>query len=132
MTKTDELEAVLFGKGEVNDRVAKTSLKMIVGDMRAVFQEYVKVEGKGALFYNTINADFSTFMSLKDINGDKDLARTNGDEDLHDFLEKLEKCVAEEDPWDKAIIVLLTNDGMSLHLLDLDEAAEKIDAAGTK
>ena len=132
MTKTDELSAVLFGKGEVNDRVAKNSLKMIVGDMRAVYQEYVKVEGKGALFYNTINADFSTFMALKDIAGDKDLARTNGDEELHDFLEKLEKCVAEEDPWDKAIIVLLTNDGMSLHLLDLDEAAEKIDAAGAK
>ena len=71
-------------------------------------------------------------MALKDIGGDKDLARTNGDDDLHDFLEKLEKCVDESDPWDKAIIVLLTNDGMSLHLLDLDEAAEKIDAAGAE
>ena len=132
MTKSDELAAVLFGKGEHSDRVAQNALKMIVGDMRAIFQEYVKAEGRGALFYNTINEDFSTFMKLEDIRGDKELAHNNNDSDLEEFLQKLENVVNDEDEFEKAIIVLLTQDGMSLHLLDIDEASEKIDAASAK
>ena len=129
MTKSEELGQVLFGKGYASDKIAENTLKMIVGDMRAVYQEYVKIEGKGALFYNTINADFSTFMTLEDIRGDKQTATDHNDANLHDFLEKLEECVMKEEPFEKAIIVLLTADGMSLRLLDLDQATERISDA---
>lgn len=119
-----DLAKKLFGKSEVQNRIALSTVKMIIGDIVTLYDEFKKAEGKGALFFNPSNPDYSQYMSVTDIQTDIALAEEIMDEDLAAFLRKLLSVVDKEGDNNKPIVVMVDQKGMSVHLIDLDAADE--------
>ncbi len=129
MTKNrsvDDMAKKLFSKSEVQNRIAVNTVKMIIGDIVTLYQEFKKNEGTGALFFNPASPNNSCYMSIKDIKNDIILAEEVMDNDLKVFLEKLLNVVIKEENGDKAVVVLLDSATMSIHLVDLNTAEETI------
>jgi len=119
-----ELAKKIFGRSEVQNRIALNTVKMIIGDIATLYEEFRKAEGNGALFFNPSKPECSQFMTIKDIQTDIALAEEIMDEDLAGFLKKLITVVDTESETDKPIVVMVDQRGMSIHLIDLEAAEE--------
>jgi hypothetical protein len=117
---SERLANKLFSKSEVQNKIAANTVKMIVGDIVTLYQEFRKAEGLGALFFNPVSPENSNYMTIKDIKNDIILSEELMDDDLRDFLRKILKVVEKEQHEDKAIVVMVNNQTMSIHLIDLN------------
>ena len=116
----------IFGKSEVQNRIALNAVKMIVGDIVTLHDEFKKAEGAGALFFNPSAPEASTYMSVSDIRKDIALAEEIMDDQLKHFLEKLLVVVDKEQKNEVAVVVLVNREAMSIHLIDLNAAEERL------
>ncbi len=62
--KAVKLAEKLFGPSEIQNRVALSAIKLIVGDVVTLFEEFQKTEGAGALFFNPTQPSFSRYMTV--------------------------------------------------------------------
>ena len=122
----EKLAKAIFGKSEVQNRVALNAVKMIVGDIATLYSEFRKTEGLGALFFNPASPDCSQFMTLKDIHTDVILAEEIMDNYLKDFLNKLINVINKEAESEKPVVVMVDETAMSVHVIDLNLADERI------
>jgi hypothetical protein len=122
-----KLARSIFGKSEVQNRIALSAVKMIVGDIVTLYEEFKKTEGLGALFFNPTNPEFSHYMTLQDIHTDIALAEEIMDDCLRDFLNKLVNVVNKEADSKKPVVVMADESSMSVHVLDLNTAEERLD-----
>lgn len=122
----EKLAKAIFGKSEVQNRVALNAVKMIVGDIATLYSEFRKTEGLGALFFNPASPDCSQFMTLKDIHTDVILAEEIMDDYLKDFLNKLINVINKEAESEKPVVVMVDETAMSVHVIDLNLADERI------
>lgn len=116
----------IFSKSEVQNQIAVNVVKMIVGDIVTLYEEFRSAEGLGALFFNPVSPENSSYMTVKDIKNDIILAEEIMDEDLKDFLKKLLNIVDKEQNNKQAIVVLINNQTMSIHLIDLNSVDTQI------
>lgn len=116
----------IFGKSEVQNRIAVNAVKMIVGDIVTLYQEFRKAEGLGALFFNPAQPEASTYMTVPDIRNDITLAEEILDEDLKDFLTKVMNVIHKEQDNNIAVVVLVDRNAMSIRLIDLNVAEDRI------
>lgn len=121
-----ELAKQLFGKSEVQNRIALNTVKMIVSDVVTLYAEFRKAEGSGALFFNPKAPDKSQYMTIKDIHNDISLAEEVLNQDLKDFLLKLIKVIEREEENSKPVVVMIDSSTMSIHVIDVDKAQERI------
>jgi hypothetical protein len=122
----ERLARAIFGKNEVQNRIAINAVKMIVGDITTLYEEFRKTEGLGALFFNPANPECSHFMTLKDIHTDVILAEEIMDDYLKDFLNKLINVINKEAESNQPIVVMVDEMSMSVHVIDLNSAEERI------
>jgi hypothetical protein len=122
----ERLAKAIFGKNEVQNRIALSAVKMIIGDMATLYAEFRKTEGLGGLFFNPANPECSHYMTLKDIHTDVILAEEIMDDFLKDFLNKLINVINKEAESEQPIIVMVDDESMSVHVLDLNSAEERI------
>ena len=122
----ERLARAIFGKNEVQNRIAINAVKMIVGDITTLYEEFRKTEGLGALFFNPANPECSHFMTLKDIHTDVILAEEIMDDYLKDFLNKLISVINKEAESKQPIVVMVDEMSMSVHVIDLNSAEERI------
>ena len=122
----EKLARAIFGKSEVQNRIALNAVKMIVGDIATLYAEFRKTEGLGALFFNPASPDCSHFMTLKDIHTDVILAEEIMDDYLKEFLNKLISVINKEAESQQPIVVMVDETSMSVHVLDLNLAEERI------
>lgn len=125
--KIKALSASLFGKGEVQSRMAKNTLKMILGDMVTLHDEFKKYKGTGALFFTPENPLKSSYVTINDLVNDKAVAEEMCDEGTGKFLEKLINILEKNKEAEHPVVVLCSEIGLSVHVLDLNETDEKID-----
>ena len=123
----EQLASKIFSKSEVQNRIAVNTVKMIVGDMVTLYQEFRKAEGLGALFFNPDAPENSHYMPVEDIKTDIILAEEILDNDLRDFLRQLLSVIDKEQDSNSAVVVLINSRGMSTHLIDLNTVESKID-----
>ena len=123
---SERLAHKLFSKSEVQNKIAVNTIKMIVGDIVTLYQEFRKAEGLGALFFNPVAPENSSYMTIKDIKTDIILAEEIMDDDLKEFLKKLLNIVDKEQDNKQAIVVLVNNQTMSIHLIDLNSVETQI------
>lgn len=123
---TSKLAHSIFGKSEIQNRIALNAVKMIVGDIVTLYQEFRKADGAGALFFNPAEPEASTYMTIPDIRNDIILAEEILDDDLKEFLNKLLNVVDKEKDNDVAVVVLVDKNSMSIRLIDLNLAEERI------
>lgn len=119
-----ELAKKIFGRSEVQNRIALNTVKMIIGDITTLYEEFKKAEGNGALFFNPSKPDCSQYMTIRDIQTDIALAEEIMDAGLAGFLQKLITVVEKESDSGKPIVVMVDQRGMSIHLIDLEAAEE--------
>lgn len=121
-----ELAKQLFGKSEVQNRIALNTVKMIVSDVVTLYAEFRKAEGMGALFFNPKAPDKSQYMTINDIHNDISLAEEVLNQDLKDFLLKLINVIEREEENNKPVVVMIDSSTMSIHVIDVDKAQERI------
>lgn len=117
---SERLASKLFSKSEVQNKIAVNTVKMIVGDIVTLYQEFRKAEGLGALFFNPITPENSSYMTIKDVQNDIVLAEELMDDDLRDFLKKILRVIEDEQEQETAIVILINNQTMSIHIIDLN------------
>lgn len=117
----------LFSKSEVQNRIAKNALKVILGDMTTLYNEFRTASGLGALFFNTMSPLNSLYMTTKEIYNDIILAEELMDTDTKEFLQKTLNVIEKNSDNTTPVVVMVDSDGMSIHLLDLDEISQRID-----
>jgi len=122
----NNLAKKIFSKSEVQNQIAVNVVKMIVGDIVTLYEEFRSAEGLGALFFNPIAPENSSYMTIKDIKNDIILAEEIMDEDLKDFLKKLLNIVDKEQDNKQAIVILINKKTMSIHLIDLNSVDTQI------
>lgn len=116
----------LFGKSEFQNRVATNAVKMIIGDINTLNEEFRKVKGIGALFFNPTVPDASNYMTVADIQTDIALAEEIMNDDLASFLKEL-LGIVEKEAEENAVVVMVSQKGMSVHVVNLEAASELID-----
>lgn len=121
-----ELAKKIFSKSELQNHIAVNVVKMIVGDIVTLYEEFRQAEGLGALFFNPVNPENSSYMTIGDIKTDIILAEEIMDDDLKEFLKKLLNIVDKEQDNKQAIVVLVNNQTMSIHLIDLNSVETQI------
>jgi len=124
--KIKQMSATLFGKTETQRRIAKNTVKMIMGDVATLYEEFYKYKGLGALFFNPNKPDQSSYMTVKDLNSDKAVAEEMCDEQTATFLNKLINLIDKNSEDHKPIVVMVSDKGMSAHVLDLNQVEERI------
>ena len=123
----EQLKYNLFSGSETKRRMANNVVRMIIGDVATLYEEFRTHEGDGALFFNPSNPDHSQFLTLTDIQNDIALAQEVLDEDLVSFLTKLQNVVKRESGSGEPIVVMVSQHGMTVHVLDrtkIDEILE--------
>ena len=103
------------------------TLKSIIGDIVILYQEFRKASGPGSLVFSTLSSEQGVYLTPEDIRVDIAMAQEMCDDGmgkyLNDLLEKVSKFEHDED---KAVITLLTDKGMSTHVLDLNDAEHNL------
>ena len=103
------------------------TLKSIIGDIVILYQEFRKAKGPGSLVFSTISSEQGVYLTPEDIRIDIAMAQEMCDDGmgvyLNDLLGKVSKFEYDED---KAVITLLTDKGMSTHVLDLNDAEHNL------
>lgn len=124
--KVKEMGATLFGKGETQRRMAKNTVKMIMGDVVTLYEEFYKYQGAGALFFNPTNPDNSSYVSVSDLKSDIAVAQEMCDDTTAEFLGKLVNVISKSSDSGKPVVVMVSEKGMSVHVLDLNEIDDRI------
>ncbi len=129
MTKDNKkaLGSKLFGKSEVQNRISKNALKMIMGDIATLYSEFRTAQGLGALFFNTTAPLNSLFMTIQEIYNDIVLAEELMDNETKKFLQKVLNVIEKNSDNTIPVVVMVDATGLSIHLLDLDVIAENIE-----
>jgi hypothetical protein len=129
MTKDNKkaLGSKLFGKSEVQNRISKNALKMIMGDIATLYSEFRTARGLGALFFNTTAPLNSLFMTIQEIYNDIVLAEELMDNETKKFLQKVLNVIEKNSDNTTPVVVMVDATGLSIHLLDLDVIAENIE-----
>ena len=125
--RAERIAKALFGKSEKQQRLAMETLKSIIGDIVILYQEFRKASGPGSLVFSTLSSEQGVYLTPDDIRTDIAMAQEMCDDGmgkyLNDLLEKVSKFEHDED---KAVITLLTDKGMSTHVLDLNDAEHNL------
>jgi hypothetical protein len=124
---TKALGQKLFGKSEVQDKISKNALKIILGDIVTLYSEFRTAKGLGALFFNTTAPSNSLYMTIKDIYNDIIVAEELIDPDTKQFLQSVLNIVEKNSDNTTPIVVMVDAKGLSVHLLDLDAINDNIE-----
>ena len=124
---TKALGQKLFGKSEVQDKISKNALKIILGDIVTLYSEFRTAKGLGALFFNTTAPSNSLYMTIKEIYNDIIVAEELIDSDTKQFLQSVLNIVEKNSDNTTPIVVMVDAKGLSVHLLDLDSVNDNIE-----
>lgn len=124
---TKALGHKLFGKSEVQNKISKNALKIILGDMVTLYNEFRTAQGLGALFFNTTAPLNSLYLTTQEIYNDIILAEELMDSDTKQFLQKVLNIIEKNSDNETPVVVMVDATGLSVHLLDLDIISENIE-----
>lgn len=124
---TKALGQKLFGKSEVQDKISKNALKIILGDIVTLYSEFRTAKGFGALFFNTTAPSNSLYMTIKEIYNDIIVAEELIDSETKQFLQSVLNIVEKNSDNTTPIVVMVAAEGLSVHLLDLDSVNDNIE-----
>jgi len=125
----EQLRQNLFAGGEAKRRMASNVVRMIIGDIITLYEEFKTHKGEGALFFNTSDSEKSQYLSINEIKTDMALAQEMMNKELATFFEKLLKVIEKESESGDPVVVMLDIHGMSIHVLDKNKINEVLEEA---
>lgn len=127
LDKVEKLIKKLFGASEIQNRIAKSTVKLIVSDIITLYTEFRKAEGLGALFFNIEYPNRSIYLDVQEIYKDITVAEEMMDTKTKDFLQKLLNVIEKNENNNTPVVVMVQDSGLSIHLLDSTSVDETLD-----
>jgi hypothetical protein len=127
LNKAEALIHKLFGSSEIQNKIAKSTIKLIVSDIITLYAEFRKAEGLGALFFNMEYPSRSIYLDVQEIYKDITVAEEMMDTKTKDFLQKLLNVIEKNENNTTPVVVMVQDSGLSIHLLDSTEVDETLD-----
>jgi len=119
----------LFKGNETERMLTASVIRTILSDMIRLYFENRKAQGKGCLVFNPEDPLASKYITTFQIEQDLSLAQEAMDTNISEMFEKILKVIDKEDCDETAIVAMVDDAGMHVHLLDAEEANKRIDEA---
>lgn len=124
--------AALFKGNETERMLTASVMRTILADMIRLYFENRKAVGKGCLVFNPENPTASRYITVSDIECDLAIAQEAMDENIAEMFKQILRVIEKEDNEDIAIVAMVDDEGMHIHLLDPDDANERINEAANQ
>jgi|TARA_Y100000004_G_scaffold197420_1_gene272107 hypothetical protein len=123
--------ASLFKGSEVERKLSAGILRTIVSDIITLYFENRKALGKGILVFNPQDPSNSSYVTAKELENDLSLAQESMNRDFEELFHRVLNVIDKEDENNLAMVALIEDNYVNIHLLDPDEANERIDEASS-
>ena len=123
--------ASLFKGSEVERKLSAGILRTIVSDIITLYFENRKALGKGILVFNPQDPSNSSYVTVKELENDPSLAQESMNRDFEELFHRVLNVIDKEDENNFAMVALIEDNYVNVHLLDPDEANERIDEASS-
>jgi len=117
----------LFGKSETDNMVAAGTMRMILADITKLYFDHKGVRGKGILVFNPEEPDKSRYLTITDLEADIAVAQEVMNKEAEELFQRVVKIIEKEHESDLALIAMIHDAGVAIHLLDAEECNKKID-----
>ena len=124
--------AALFKGNETERMLTASVLRTILADMIRLYFENRKASGKGCLVFNPMEPTASRYITVVDIQSDLAIAEEAMDENIAEMFKTILRVIEKEDNEDIAIVAMIDDEGMHIHLLDPNDANERINEAANQ
>ena len=124
--------AALFKGNETERMLTASVLRTILADMIRLYFENRKALGKGCLVFNPMEPTASRYITVVDIQSDLAIAEEAMDENIAEMFKTILRVIEKEDNEDIAIVAMIDDEGMHIHLLDPNDANERINEAANQ
>ena len=119
----------LMQGSEVERRLSASVIRTILSDMITLYFENRKARGPGILVFNPEDPLASKYVSKSDVESDLAIAEEAMESNLQEMFNQILRVIEKEDKNNQAMVALIEEDGMNIHLLDAEEANKRIDEA---
>ena len=119
----------LFKGTETERMLSAGIIRTILSDMIDIYFRNRSARGPGCLVFNPEDPTSSKYVTTYDLEQDLAIAQEAMDENFSGMFEQVIKVIEKEDNEDVAIVAMIHDDGMHIHLLDAIEANKRIDEA---
>ena len=119
----------LFKGNETERMLTASVVRTILSDMIRLYFENRAAMGKGCLVFNPDDPETSKFMTKFQLEQDLSIAQEDMHTELIEMFEKIIKVIDKEDSDETAIISMISDEGLHIHLIDAEEANKRIDEA---
>ena len=123
--------ASLFKGSEVERKLSAGILRTIVSDIITLYFENRKALGKGILVFNPQDPSNSSYVTVKELENDLSLAQESMNRDFEELFHRVLNVIDKGDENNFAMVALIEDNYVNVHLLDPDEANERIDEASS-
>ena len=124
--KASGLVRQMFGGNERENMIAAGVMRTILADITRIYFENKKTRGKGILVFNGEDPEKSKYLTTKDIDQDLALAEEMMHKQTCHMFKKIIEFIEEKHESDLALVAMIQSDGVSLHVVDPQEANERI------
>jgi hypothetical protein len=122
-----DLVKTLF-KGEEKERMISAGVvRTILADMIKLYFEHKTAVGKGVLVFNPVQPELSNYLTVKDLENDLAVAQESMNRELEELFELIIKVIQKEDSNELALIAMIQDSEVAVHLIDPVEANKNID-----
>jgi hypothetical protein len=122
-----DLVKTLF-KGEEKERMISAGVvRTILADMIKLYFEHKTAVGKGVLVFNPVQPELSNYLTVKDLENDLAVAQESMNRELEELFELIIKVIQKEDDNELALIAMIQDSEVAVHLIDPLEANKNID-----
>lgn len=122
-----DLVKTLF-KGEEKERMISAGVvRTILADMIKLYFEHKSAVGKGVLVFNPVQPELSNYLTVKDLENDLAVAQESMNRELEELFELIIKVIQKEDDNELALIAMIQDSEVAVHLIDPVEANKNID-----
>lgn len=119
----------LFKGTETERMLSAGIIRTILSDMIDIYFRNRSARGPGCLVFNPEDPTKSKYVTKYDLEQDLAIAQEAMDENFSGMFEQVIKVIEKEDQQNIAIVTMVNDDGINIHLLDAEEANKRIDKA---
>jgi hypothetical protein len=95
--------------------------------MTRLYFENRKAVGKGILVFNPEEPGKSKYMTVNELDNDIAVAQEFKDTRIEELFKKISKTIESKGNSDLALVAMVQDDELTIHLIDPEEANKKID-----
>ena len=125
--RVQDLKKFLFSGTETDRMISAGVMRTIFSDITRLYFENKNVKGKGILVFNPEQPDKSRYVTTGDLEDDIAIAQEACSDFLVDSLEKVLKVIEKESESDLALVAMIHEDSIAVHIINPEEINKSID-----